>query len=105
MCHPRQKRSIADAAGGIRGRSFEVVADDQQAARPDKLAALREKPLRRRSVHERLDRVCEIGALHPGWQVVEIAFDTCDSVRQSRKPDALRGKAGLDRAQRDALFR
>ena len=88
--------------GPIAGRALEVVADDEQAAGPNQPAALLEKTRRIRSVHERLNRIREIGRLHAVRQVAIVALETHDAVRQAGLFDGLPGNPRLNRAQRDA---
>src|SRR6185503_6419273 len=81
---PAAREPLDRANGGpIRRRTCEIVADDEQAAGPNQLAALLEKTGRIRSVHKRLDRIREIGGLQTR-QVAIVAFEAGDPLRESR---------------------
>jgi len=84
-----------------RARSPHIVANDQKSVGTNDLAAVGEEAGWVWAVHERLDRVDEVGDLTRTGEIAKVPLDTSDTVRQSALSNLSLGQPRLDRAQRN----
>ena len=80
----------------------DVIADHERASRPYEPASLRKEAPGFRRVHERLDRIGDLGGLHAVGKIAEVTLDAVHAIGQALGLDALPRRANLNRAQRDA---
>ena len=102
MCQPSRNRSIVRSAVGPPGAPLKSSQIASMPPGPNEPTALFEKTRGLWRVHERLDRVREVGRAESGRQIAIVPLETHHAVRQSRIADERGCELRLNRAERDA---